>query len=193
VDSLRKLPVGLYGYGPIGRHMGRMLQAFGARVSIYDPYARDVPAGVLQCATLRELFGTSVAVSIHCGLNDATKGSVTRELLDLLPQGGVLVNTARGAIVVEEDLAAALKAGRIVAGIDVIADEHGADAWQRSALAACPNVILTQHRVSGSRHYPPGYEPPRELPEFAVTNLEAFAAGKPLINVIAAEIYDLKT
>ena len=124
--------VGLYGFGPIGRHMARMLEPLGARLAIYDPYASDVPPHIRRCESLRELFATCQAVSIHCGLNDQTRHSVTAELLALLPQGGIVVNTARGAIVDERALAEAVRSGRIVAGIDVIEDERN---WPASPLA----------------------------------------------------------
>ncbi len=87
--------VGLYGYGPIGRHMARMLQPFGAKIAVYDPYAHDLPSHIRRCGSLRELFATCQIISLHCGLNDQTRGSVTRELLSLLPQGGIVINTAR--------------------------------------------------------------------------------------------------
>ncbi len=192
-DTLSNADVGLYGFGPIGRHMGRMLEAFGATVAVYDPHATDLPPHVRRCATLRELFSTCAILSIHCGLNEATAGSVTRELLMLLPQGGILINTARGGIVVEEDLAAVVADGRIWAGIDVIADEHGANAWERTPLAKLANVILTRHKVGGQRPTAAGPPAKFELPEFLVRNLRAFADGEPLAHVITAGVYDLKT
>lgn len=191
--TLKGLDVGLYGFGPIGRHMARMAQAFGAKVAIYDPFARDIPPDIRVCGSLRELFSSCAVVSIHCGLNDATRGSVTRELLELLPEGGVLVNTARGAIVNEQDLADVLNAGRLWAGIDVIADEHGGDAWERTPLAQTPRTILAKHKIGSGKGYPPGFAPTPKLPDFAVENLRRFAAGEGLINVISADIYDLKT
>lgn len=191
--TLHGTPVGLYGYGPIGRHMARMLMPFGPKIAIYDPYAKDVPPEIRVCPSLRELFATCPIISIHCGLNEATENSVNAELLDLLPQGGILINTARGGVVVEQDLADALNAGRLCAGIDVIADERGGDAWQRSPLAKAKNTILTHHRIGGGRGYPPGKAPAPTMPDFLRHNLQAFAAGGGLINAIPAEIYDLKT
>ncbi|NQU10752.1 hypothetical protein HQ590_08180 [bacterium] len=182
--------VGLYGYGPIGRHLARMLEPFGARIAVYDPYAGDLPAGIRRCATLRELFATCQVISIHCGLNDQTRDSVTRDLLELLPQGGILVNTARGRIVDEQALADLIVAGRLLAGVDVIRDEPR---WTESPLAGLAGAVLTGHRVCVGKGYPPGQEPEPRLPEFAVRNLEAYAAGRPLINVVTAAEYDLKT
>jgi phosphoglycerate dehydrogenase-like enzyme len=190
--SLRGLDVGLYGYGPIGRHMGRMLDAFDAKVAIYDPYAKDVPGHFRRCDSLRELFGSCQAISIHCGLNDQTRDSVNRELLDLLPQGGIVINTARGHIVDEVALADLVAQGRLLAGLDVIADEKKWD-WAGSPVAPYPGSILTLHCIGGGKGYPPGKQPKPQLASFVLHNLAAFRDGQPLINVISAAEYDLKT
>jgi phosphoglycerate dehydrogenase-like enzyme len=188
--TLEGLAVGLYGFGPIGRHMARMLAPFGARIAVYDPYAAALPAGVRRCATLRELFATCQAVSIHCGLNDQTRDSVGGELLDLLPQGAVVVNTARGHVVDEAALAERVAAGRLLAGIDVIRDERN---WPASPLAPLPGAVLTGHRVETGKGYPPGREPVRALPDYVVRNLAAYRAGRPLEGVVTAAEYDRKT
>ncbi|GDY14317.1 dehydrogenase [Planctomycetota bacterium] len=192
--TLHGRDIGLYGFGPIGRHMGNFLHAFGAHVAIYDPYAKHLPDWVRQCDSLRALFSSCQCVSIHCGLNDGTRNTVTRELLELLPQGGVLINTARGPIVVEDDLAAVLASGRIVAGLDVICDEKH---WATSVFARLPSdrVLLTGH-VAGNGKGPAPDSPVRTqrlLPDYVADNLIALAGGRPLRHLITAEIYDLKT
>jgi phosphoglycerate dehydrogenase-like enzyme len=188
--TLRGLKVGLYGFGPIGRHMARLLEALGADVAIHDPYATNVPAGIRRCASLRELFSTCQAVSIHCGLNDQTRFSVTRELLDLLPQGGIVVNTARGDVVDETALAGLVAEGKLLAGVDVIHDEGN---WAGSHLAKLPGAVLTRHGIGGGKGHPPGREPPPRLPDFVLRNLIAYASGQPLTFVIPPDEYDLKT
>jgi D-3-phosphoglycerate dehydrogenase len=190
--SLRGRDVGIYGYGPIGRAYAGLVQAFGGRVAIYDPYATAVPAEVRVCASLDELFATCQVISIHCGLNDATRGSVNAARLALLPQGAVLINTARGPIIVEDDLVAALQARRLVAGLDVIENEKR---WAQSALSACDNAVLTGHKAAnGGKGRPPGEPaPPRGLPDFVVRNLRALAAGETLINLIAPHEYARKS
>ncbi len=183
--------VGLYGFGPIGRHMARFLEPYGAHIAIHDPYAEDVPAHIRVCETLEELFATCQVVSIHCGLNDQTAGSVNKDLLARLPQGGVLVNTARGKIVVEQDLVAELQAGRLVAGLDVIEDERH---WAQSPVAAT-DAYLTGHVLSSAKrkdkHRP---KPKQKLQPFVLHNLAALASGSgEYINVITPEAYALKT
>jgi phosphoglycerate dehydrogenase-like enzyme len=192
--TLRGRDVGLYGYGPIGRHMADLLQPFEARIAIYDPYAEQVPDWIRVCETLEGLFETCQIVSIHCGLNETTRGSVTRELLERLPQGGVVVNTARGKIVDERALAELVSDGRLLAGIDVI---HNERRWPESPLATEEGAVLTRHWVSGGYRGIRGTRKRnrynRAVPGFVVRNLAAFARGEPLIYEVTADIYDLKT
>lgn len=191
--TLNGRDVGLYGFGPIGQHMARMLAPFGTQIAIYDPYATDVPPHIRVCSSLRELFASCQCISIHCGLNDATRDSVTGEMLQLLPQGGIVVNTARGAIVVEEDLAAMLAQGRLLAAVDVIRDER---AWSDSPLATQPSTrcLLTGHIVGKGKGPPPGSpQPAVGLPQHSVDNIHALAQGAALNHEIDAQLYDLKT
>jgi len=188
--TLADMDVGLYGFGPIGRHMAQLLEPFGTRVAIYDPYAEDVPSGIRVCGELRELFATCQAISLHCGLNDATRDSVTAELLALLPQGGILVNTARGPIVDEGALAREVANRRLLCAVDVIRNERE---WARSPLHGLDGAILTGHIIGGGKGYPPDRKPPRELPDFVVDNLRALVEEREPIHLIDAGIYDLKT
>jgi phosphoglycerate dehydrogenase-like enzyme len=188
--TLKGRDIGLYGFGPIGRHMARMLKPFGPRVAIYDPYAKDVPADIRRCDSLRELFATCQIVSIHCGLNDATRNSVTVELLELLPQGGILINTARGLIVDEDALAELVADGRLLAGLDVIRHETH---WPESPCAKLFGAILTHHGIGGGKGYPPGEAPKEQLAQFVLENLSAYQEGRALTGVIPLDEYDLKT
>ncbi len=188
--TLQGRDVGIYGFGPIGRQMARLLESFGARVAIHDPYAQDLPPAARRCDTLRELFATCQIISIHCGLNDATRDSVTGEFLALLPQGGILINTARGEIVDEAAVAQEVAAGRLLAALDVVRNEGD---YASSPLAPQASALLTRHNISSGKGYPPGQKPPPKLPPFVQHNLRAYAAGEPLLNIIPASIYDLKT
>ncbi|TVR41784.1 MAG: hypothetical protein EA402_12645 [Planctomycetota bacterium] len=191
--TLHKRDVGLYGFGPIGRHMARMLEPFGPQIHIFDPFATDIPAHIQRHQSLEDLFSSCQCISIHCGLNDGTRASVDRSLMERLPQGGVIVNTARGPIIVEADLAALVAEGRIIAAVDVIENER---AWAQSALAAQPSsrVLLTGHKVGGSKGADPSQPRPKAgLPAHTVENILALGSNKPLSHEITAEIYDLKT
>ncbi len=190
LTDLTRMRVGLYGYGPVGRQVGAKLLALGTNLAICDPYAADVPAGVTVCRSLGELFSTCQAVIVICGLNDQTRGSVTRGLLERLPQGGVLVNVARGPIVDEQALAELVDAGRILAGCDVICDESD---WPGSPLAAGQGAILTRHHVGVGMGRPPHLRDHKRLPGFALDNLAAYRCGRPLKYLITPQMYDLKT
>ncbi len=187
--------IGLYGFGPIGRHMARYIGALGAKVAIYDPYAKDVPAGIRVCPDLRTLFATCQCISIHCGLNDGTRGTVTRELLELLPQGAVLVNTARGAIINEADLVAVLPSKRIIACLDVLENEK---TWATGALSTIPSNLLLLTGHIAERGKGPDRSKPRPpiksgLPDHVVAALAALAEGRTPPHQITAAQYDLKT
>jgi len=188
--NLRGAKVGLYGFGPIGRHMERMLCGFEPDLAIHDPYAEHIPQGVTVCDSLEALFDRSDIVSIHCGLNDQTRDSVTADLLDRLPQGGILINTARGAIVDEAALASRVHAGRLLAGVDVIRDEQH---WSQSPLAGTPHAILGAHRASSGKGFEPALRGPKLLPDFVVANIHAVINNTPLVNVISAEQYAIKS
>ncbi len=188
--SLPHMRTGLYGLGPIGRNVAEMLLALGARLSYYDPYAEDVPETIRRCDSLAELFESSDAVVVVCGLNDQTRGTVDKTMLEKLPRAAALINVARGPVVVEQDLADLVAQGRILAGCDVICDESD---WPASPLAGLDAACLTHHQVGVGKGYHPDEKPLNRYPDFVMENLRSFAAGRPLIYTIAPEEYDLKT
>lgn len=188
--QLEGLRVGVYGCGGIGARFASMCLASGCRVAAFDPWAATLPAGVTRADSLAGLAGASDALSIHCGLSDDTRGSVDATVLARLPRGGIVINTARGGIVDEAALAAACAAGRLLAGLDVVADERD---WSASPLAAVPDALLTGHgRWTASRPADVP-EPAWTLPEFAQANLRAFRLGHELRNRIDPAAYDRTT
>lgn len=177
IGSMRDLRLGLYGYGAIGRTFHELCRPLGPRVSIYDPYVADFPPDATRSASLAELFAGSDAVVVHAALTKETEHSITRDLLARLPGGGILINTARGAIVDQDALFAELAAGRLRAGLDVLAADdrlpegHAARAWS--------NLILTAHLV----HLGAWPHDPTRLDlwhELALENLRRFKAGEPV-------------
>jgi len=148
---LRGLSVGLVFFGAIPRAMVGMLSALGLRVCAYapgKPAAVLESAGVQAVATLEELLRDSDVVSLHAPLTDTTHHLIGARELALMKPDAVLVNTARGPVVDEAALVAALRAGTIAAaGIDVIDDEITAT----TQLRGLPNVVLTPHAAFLSR------------------------------------------
>ena len=142
--SLDQLHVGIYGFGMIGGKLADMLRPFNPILHVYDPYADSLPADIDRVESLEELFDKSQAVVVCAALTSETEKSVTADLLARLPRHGLLVNTARGAIIDQEALFAELESGRLRAALDVLEPDvlpqnHPARQW--------PNLILTAHAI----------------------------------------------
>ena len=137
-------PVGIAGFGRIGRAVGHRLQALGFPVHVWDPYLPDVPDGVERWDSITAMAEAVGHLTLHTPLTDTTEGLVSHDELTALGPGGHLVNTARGGLVDEGALLAALDEGRLgFASLDVLATEppRGASA----ALAAHDRVLVTPH------------------------------------------------
>lgn len=143
--DLHAARVGLVGLGAIGRATARRLAGFGAELAYATP--RRQPAAVeaahgIRHLPLDELLAWADIVSLHCPLTDETRGLIDARRIGLLRPGAVLVNTARGGVVDQDALVAALAEGRLGgAGLDVFADEPHVP----PALRALPHVVLTPH------------------------------------------------
>ena len=176
--TLDGLVVGVYGLGVIGRAFVRMIQPFNPVILGFDPYvaAADWPAGVARVNSLEALCRQSQAISLHAGLSEETRGAVSRELLALLPDGGVVVNTARGGLIDQEALFAELATGRLRAGLDVLdgddalAPGHPARQW--------PNLLWTRHFLADRGALTAtGLE---SMHRICLDNLARFRDGRPL-------------
>jgi D-3-phosphoglycerate dehydrogenase / 2-oxoglutarate reductase len=142
---LRELSLGILGFGRIGRRLAEMALPLVARVLVHDPFAAldDDPDGRRRSATAHELFSESDFVSIHAPLSAATRHFVSTDSLRQMKPTAYVINCARGPIVDEAALIAALRDKRIGgAALDVFEVEPlPAD----HALRAFPNVIVTPH------------------------------------------------
>ncbi|WP_051265593.1 NAD(P)-dependent oxidoreductase [Nakamurella lactea] len=145
--ELGSVTVGLVGHGAIGRAVERRLNGFGTTVlhTTSRPPADGTDPGWVS---LPELFAASDVVSLHAPLTPATAGMVDAPLLASMPADSILINTARGALVVEPDLVAALRIGRpATAVLDVFAEEPlPAD----HPLRELDSVRLTPHVAAGT-------------------------------------------
>jgi len=142
--------VGLMGFGNIARHLARMLQGFQVKILAYDAFVKEAPSdmNVTMAASPEELFEKSDIVSLHIPCNDQTKGSINKQLFGRMKDGAVLVNTCRGAVIVEEDLVEALNNGKIsVAGLDVLIEEPPS---RDNPLMKMDNVYITSHMGAAS-------------------------------------------
>jgi len=188
--SLYGKRVGIYGLGVIGRKFLDFLRPFEPRILVYDPYASDLPADVTQVDSLDELFERSQIVVIHAGLTEETKGSVGAAQLAKLPDGGIVINTARGLIVDADAMRAELVSGRLRAGLDMFGGKNMPA--PDDPVRNLDNVILTAHRV-GSDGW--GVDPDmlNIAARYCLENLARFEAGEPLKFVMTPERYRRST
>lgn len=137
--------LGVVGLGRIGSKVAALGAAVGMEVLVYDPHVRV--GGYESLASLEAFLARTDVLSLHCPLNPATRGMLGAAELALLPRGAILLNTARGEIVVEAALLESLRSGHLRgAGLDGFAIEP---IPQGHALLSLPNVVLTPH-VGGS-------------------------------------------
>jgi phosphoglycerate dehydrogenase-like enzyme len=140
--------LGIVGFGGAGKTLRRLVDPFGMRVLAHDPYVTDEVLAehrVERSASLPELFAESDFVSIHCLLNDETRGLIGRDLLSRMKPSAYFFNAARGPIVNEGELIETLREGRIAgAGLDVFQDEPPET---DNPLLRMDNVLLTPHAV----------------------------------------------
>lgn len=139
--------VGLIGLGNIGKRVAAIFaNGFGCAVSAYDPYIGDGlfnELSVQRRQSLEELLPEIDILSIHCPLSDETHHMLNATTLALMPRGSLLVNTARGGIVNDMDLADALESGHLTAAAIDVFESEPVDPSHR--LLSLPNVVATPH------------------------------------------------
>ena len=163
---------GLVGYGAIGRAVAGMALAFGMRVKVCTRTRPDTaPAGV-DFVGLSELLEHADVVSLHCPLNDATKELINRTTIRQMKDGAFLINTGRGGLINEVDVAAALETGKLGGvGVDVLSREPPtAD----NPLLSARNCVITPHISWASK------AARTRLIGIATDNIRAFLAGAPI-------------
>lgn len=169
--------IGIVGFGNTGSATARIAESFGMKVFAYSSKSQDqLPDYVTKIESLDELFGKCDVVSLHCPLTDNTKHLVNANRLKLMKPTAIVINTGRGPLVNDQDLADALNSGQIyAAGVDVLTQEPPRDG---NPLIGARNCYLTPHiawATSAARE---------RLQQIAYDNLKAFIAGNP-VNVIA--------
>jgi glycerate dehydrogenase len=165
--ELAGLTLGIVGYGRIGQGVAAVGRAFGMRILAHRRTAGTDP----ECVDLETLLRESDVVSLHCPLTPDTKELIDARRIGLMKPSAFLVNTSRGALVHEADLAAALNAGRLAgAGLDVLTVEPPPAS---NPLLTAKNCIITPHVAWATRNAR------RRLLEITAGNLRAFAAGAP--------------
>jgi D-3-phosphoglycerate dehydrogenase len=136
--------LGLIGFGRIGRRVAELARAFGMRVLVFTRTPGKVTPDLGEVAeSLEALLRESDHVSLHCPLNEATRGIISREAIAAMRAGAFLINTGRGALIDETALAEALASGALAgAALDTLSEEPQP---KDNQLLAAPNLILTPH------------------------------------------------
>lgn len=163
--------LGIVGLGQIGQAVARIAQAFGMRVVAHHKHpARDKMEGV-EFVTLEECFAQADVVTLHCPLNEQNRGFVNKALLNTMKRDALLINTSRGPLVNEQELADALNSERIAgAGLDVLATEPPA---ADHPLIHAKNCLITPHIAWAAR------EARARLLNTVIDNVQAFLSGQP--------------
>lgn len=141
--------LGLVGFGQIGQKLALACMAIGMKVQAFDPgIGKNSPvAGVTMVNSLKELLPSSNVLSLHVPLTTNTREMINAEALSMLPDHAIVINTARGEVINEPALVAALQDGKLfAAGLDTTAEEPIS---KSNELLTLPNVVLTPH-VGGS-------------------------------------------
>jgi D-3-phosphoglycerate dehydrogenase len=149
LTPIRTRTIGVVGLGRIGRSMAVRCRALGMQVVAHEKYPNEsfLTENNIELVEMSELLNRSDFITIHCPLNSETRGLFNAAAFDQMKESAILVNTARGPIVNEADLVAALTAGKIrAAALDVLEQEPPDPS---NPLFAMDNVLLTPH-VAGA-------------------------------------------
>ncbi|NLB18701.1 MAG: D-2-hydroxyacid dehydrogenase [Syntrophomonadaceae bacterium] len=175
IVELDQKNMGIIGMGKIGRQVTEIAAAFGMKVLAYDIGCHQETAAAVEWVEMPELLAQSDVVSLHCPLTPENKGMVNLAFLAQMKPSAFLINTSRGPLVAEQDLADALNSGVIAgAGLDVLAEEPPP---QDNPLLTAKNCLITPHIAWAAR------EARTRLMKIAVDNLSSFLKGNPVNQV----------
>jgi len=167
--------IGILGLGRIGQAIADRARPFAAEIGYFSRQPRAEGADYRYFDDPQALAAWADTLIVAVSGGPATAGLVSREVVEALGPDGILVNIARGSVVDEPAMVAALQEGRLgAAGLDVFADEPNVP----DALLGLENVVLIPHQGSGT------IETRQAMADLALANLDAFFAGKPLITPI---------
>lgn len=168
---------GIVGLGNIGQRVASIAQAFRMKVVAYtSKRAEDLPLGI-EKRTMDELLKESDVVSLHCPLSPDTHYLINGKMLRIMKPSAILINTGRGPLVNDQDVADALKAHRLRAYCaDVLSEEPPKPG---NPLLQCENAFITPHIAWATK------EARTRLMDVACENVKAFVAGKPINKVSA--------
>ena len=170
--------LGIVGFGRIGQAVAAIAVAFGMHVLAFDEHIdRKLETEQIKYTDLDALLANSDVISLHAPLFDSTKGMINSDSIAKMKDGVIVINTSRGPLVVEEDMAAALNSGKVYSyAADVVSVEPISPG---NPLLQAKNCLVTPHIAWAPK------EARTRLMAIAVDNLAAFAQGNP-VNVVNA-------
>ncbi len=168
--------IGFVGFGRIGQQAAKIAQGFSMNVLAYDAYPnKELESNGIKYVDLDTLYAESDVISLHCPLFETTEGMINENSIAKMKDGVIIINTSRGPLIVEQDLAAALKSGKVkAAGVDVVSTEP---IKGDNVLLQAPNCFITPHIAWAP------LEARARLLNTAVDNLASFKDGE-VINTV---------
>lgn len=168
--------IGIVGFGKIGQATAKIAEALGMKVLANANHKRpELETENVKYASLDEIFAQADVISLHCPLTDANKGMICKENIAKMKDGVLILNTARGGLVNEADLAEALNSGKVAgAAVDVVSTEP---IKGTNPLLSAKNCLITPHIAWAAN------EARQRLMDVAVDNVKQFTLGTP-VNVV---------
>ncbi len=168
--------MGIIGMGRIGQATANIAKAFGMKVLAVDAFPiKDLEDEAFKYVDLDQMLSQADVISLHCPLLESTKGIINKTNIEKMKDGVMIINTSRGPLIVEEDLAEALNSGKVAgAGLDVLSIEP---ATEDNPLLQAKNCMITPHIAWAPK------ESRGRLLNTAVDNVEKFMENNP-VNVV---------
>lgn len=167
--------MGIIGFGKIGRAVGKIANAFGMKVLAYNRSRCPEGEALGEYVPLEQLLVESDVISLHCPMTELTANIINGSTIAKMKDGAILINTARGGLINEAELAAALEQGKLRAYCaDVVSEEP---IKESNPLLTAPNCILTPHMAWAP------VEARQRIIDITVQNIQGYLNGKP-VNVV---------
>ncbi len=168
--DLSEMRMGIIGFGNIGHRVGQMAHAMDMEVQAYNRSPKECSDYPCTFVDLDTIFRTSDVISLHCPLNDESREFVDAKRLASMKKGSIILNTARGALLNEADVAAALHSGQLGGlGVDVLSTEPPD---KNNPLLTAPNCLITPHISWATR------KARANILHLALENLQSWTQGK---------------
>ena len=167
--------LGIVGFGKIGSRVAEIGKAFGMKVLAYTPSGKKDGFDDVTFTTLDDVVKNSDYISVHCPLTDATNGLINKEFIEKMKDNSYVINTSRGPVANEKDIADALNSGKLTGyGTDVLSTEPPK---KDNTLLSAKNCLITPHIAWAA------YETRLRLMGILEENVKGFLEGNP-INVV---------